>query len=106
MRHRTARLNHQAASLLPNSGVHFLRLPDIRVTYTGQSWKDSVAQLERRIHSRFGERGLTKAVRDLGQLVVLVQTEEALSRLRLRRTILVVTVVSSSGVMPRGGRGA
>ena len=27
----------------------------------------TVAQLERRIHARFGERGLTKAARDLGR---------------------------------------
>jgi len=41
----------------------------------------TVAQLERRIHARVGERGLTKAVRDLGQLVVLVQTEAGESEL-------------------------
>src|SRR4051812_22146823 len=35
----------------------------------------TVAQLERRIDARFGERGLTKAARDLGRLVVLVQSE-------------------------------
>ena len=29
----------------------------------------TVAQLERRIHARFGDRGLTKAARDLGDLV-------------------------------------
>jgi hypothetical protein len=45
----------------------------------------TVAQLERRIYARFGERGLTKASRDLARLVVLVQTEAALSRARLRR---------------------
>lgn len=49
---------------------------------------DTVAQLERRIFARFGERGLTKAVRDLGQLVVLVGTEADQSRDRLRRMTL------------------
>jgi hypothetical protein len=48
----------------------------------------TVEQLERRIHARFGERGLTKAARDLGQLVDRVQTEAAQSRDRLRRTKL------------------
>ena len=48
----------------------------------------TVEQLERRIHARFGERGLTKAARDLGRLVDLVQTEAAQSRDRLRRTKL------------------
>lgn len=45
-------------------------------------------QLERRIYARFGERGLTKAARDLGHLVDLVQSEAAQSRDRLRRTKL------------------
>jgi hypothetical protein len=49
----------------------------------------TVAQLERRILARFGERGLTKAARDLGQLVVLVQSEADESRDRLRRTTLI-----------------
>jgi hypothetical protein len=53
-----------------------------------------VAQLERRIHARFGERGLTKAVRDLGQLVVLVQTEAGESHVRLRRTTLAARTTS------------
>jgi hypothetical protein len=48
----------------------------------------TVAQLERRIVARFGERGLTKAARDLGRLVDLVQTEARESRARLRRTTL------------------
>jgi hypothetical protein len=48
----------------------------------------TVEQLERRIHARFGERGLTKAARDLGDLVVLVQSRAAQSRARLRRTTL------------------
>jgi hypothetical protein len=54
----------------------------------------TVAQLERRIHARFGERGLTKAVRDLGQLVVLVQTEAGESHVRLRRTTLAARTTS------------
>jgi hypothetical protein len=54
----------------------------------------TVAQLERRIHARFGERGLTKAVRDLAQLVVRVQTEAGESHLRLRRTTLAARAVS------------
>jgi hypothetical protein len=48
----------------------------------------TVEQLERRIYARFGERGLTKAARDLGDLVVLVQSRAAQSRARLRRTTL------------------
>ena len=48
----------------------------------------TVEQLERRIYARFGERGLTKAARDLGHLVDLVQSEAAESRDRLRRTKL------------------
>jgi hypothetical protein len=61
----------------------------------------TVAQLERRIEARFGERGLTKAVRDLGQLVILVQEETGQSHLRLRRTTLVtratsITIVSAT----------
>jgi hypothetical protein len=47
-----------------------------------------VAHLERRIFARFGERGLTKAARDLGHLVVLVQSETDQSRDRLRRRTL------------------
>jgi hypothetical protein len=54
----------------------------------------TVAHLERRIHARFGERGLTKAVRDLGQLVVLVQTEAGQSHVRLRRTTLAARAAS------------
>ena len=48
----------------------------------------TVAQLERRIDARFGERGLTKAARDLGDIVVLVESRAAQSRARLRRTTL------------------
>jgi hypothetical protein len=53
-----------------------------------------VEQLERRIHARFGERGLTKAARDLGSLVLLVQSEAAQSRERLRRTTLTARALS------------
>jgi hypothetical protein len=48
----------------------------------------TVAHLERRIFARFGERGLTKAARDLGRLVVLVQSQADQSRDRLRRLTL------------------
>jgi hypothetical protein len=54
----------------------------------------TVAQLERRIFARFGERGLTKAARDLGQLVVLVQSEADQSRDRQRRTTLIARATS------------
>jgi hypothetical protein len=47
-----------------------------------------VAQLERRIYARFGERGLTKAARDLGRLVFQVQEEADQSHTRLRRRTL------------------
>ena len=58
-------------------------------------------QLERRIYARFGERGLTKAARDLGHLVDLVQSEAAQSRDRLRRTKLAaragsITIVAAA----------
>jgi hypothetical protein len=48
----------------------------------------TVAHLERRIFARFGERGLTKAARDLRKLVLLVQSQADESRDRLRRTTL------------------
>jgi hypothetical protein len=54
----------------------------------------TVAQLERRVYARFGERGLTKAVRDLGQLVDRVQAEAGQSHLRLRRTTLAARATS------------
>jgi hypothetical protein len=54
----------------------------------------TVAQLERRIHARFGERGLTKAARDLARLVVQVEGEAALSRARLRRMTLSARMVA------------
>jgi hypothetical protein len=53
----------------------------------------TVAHLERRIFARFGERGLTKVARDLGHLVILVQTQSDQSRDRLRRTTLVARAV-------------
>ena len=49
---------------------------------------NTVAQLERRIYARFGERGLTKASRDLGNLVVLIAREAGQSRARLHRMTL------------------
>lgn len=55
---------------------------------------DTVAQLERRIHARFGERGLTKASRDLAALVDLVRDEAAQSRDRLRRMTISARIVS------------
>jgi hypothetical protein len=63
----------------------------------------TVKQLERRIHARFGERGLTKAARDLGSLVLFVQSEAAQSRERLHRTTLTaralsITIVAGAGV--------
>jgi hypothetical protein len=54
----------------------------------------TVAQLERRIYARFGERGLTKAARDLGHLVDRGQSEADESRERLRRMTLVARVAS------------
>jgi hypothetical protein len=61
----------------------------------------TVAQLERRIQARFGERGLTKAARDLGALVLLVEDEAGESRARLRRMTLTariagVTIVAAT----------
>lgn len=55
---------------------------------------DTVAALERRIEARFGERGLTKAVRDLGSLVILVKAEAGESRNRLRRMTVSARVAS------------
>ncbi|CAN5875297.1 hypothetical protein BH10ACT9_BH10ACT9_51240 [soil metagenome] len=54
----------------------------------------TVAQLERRIFARFGERGLTKASRDLGQLVARVRDEASQSRHRLRRTTVTARIAS------------
>lgn len=48
----------------------------------------TVTQLERRIQARFGERGLTKAARDLGRLVDRVEIEAGQSHQRLRRMTL------------------
>jgi hypothetical protein len=55
---------------------------------------DTVAQLERRIDARFGERGLTKAARDLGDLVALARSEAGESRERLRRTTVTARMTS------------
>ena len=55
---------------------------------------DTVAQLERRIQARFGERGLTKAARDLRRLVILVQDEAGQSRDRLRRMTMSARIAS------------
>lgn len=54
----------------------------------------TVAQLERRIEARFGERGLTKAARDLGHLVVRVRDEAGQSRHRLRRMTVTARATS------------
>jgi hypothetical protein len=54
----------------------------------------TVEQLERRIYARFGERGLTKAARDLGKLVELVRNEAGQSRQRLRRTTVTARFAS------------
>lgn len=56
----------------------------------------TVAHLERRILARFGERGLTKVARDLGHLVVLVQTRADESHDRLRRTTLVARAAGAT----------
>ena len=53
-----------------------------------------MAQLERRIRARFGERGLTKAARDLGKLVVMVSDEAGQSRDRLRRMTIGARIAS------------
>jgi hypothetical protein len=55
---------------------------------------ETVAALERRIRARFGERGLTKAARDLGTLVVTVQAEANEARNRLRRMTISARVAS------------
>jgi hypothetical protein len=55
---------------------------------------DTVAQLERRIHARFGERGLTKAARDLGRVVVKVSEEAGQPRDRLRRMTIAARIAS------------
>ncbi|MFZ0832141.1 MAG: hypothetical protein WAM92_03470 [Mycobacterium sp.] len=54
----------------------------------------TVTQLERRIFARFGERGLTKAARDLGHLVVFVESGAGQSRDRLRRTTIAARAAS------------
>lgn len=54
----------------------------------------TVQQLERRIQARFGERGLTKAARDLGQLVTIVQSTAGQSQIRVRRTTVTTRTFS------------
>jgi len=61
----------------------------------------TVAQLERRIRARFGERGLTKAARDLGKLVVMVSDEAGQSRDRLRRMTIGARIASVTTSGPR-----
>jgi hypothetical protein len=56
----------------------------------------TVAHLERRIFARFGERGLTKAAHDLGNLVVLVQRQAEQSHDRIRRTTLAARATGSA----------
>ncbi|SEH77276.1 hypothetical protein SAMN04489835_3951 [Mycolicibacterium rutilum] len=65
-----------------------------RVRLSGAHVASTVEQLERRIHARFGDRGLTKTARDLGLLVVEVDTEAGQSHLRLRRTTLAARTAS------------
>lgn len=55
---------------------------------------ETVAHLERRIKARFGERGLTKAARDLGQLVDRVCEEADESNARLRRRTRIARTIS------------
>lgn len=64
------------------------------IKLSGDHVAATVEQLRRRIDARFGERGLTKAARDLGHLVVLVQTEAGQSHVRLRRTTLAARTTS------------
>jgi hypothetical protein len=65
-----------------------------QVKLSGEHVSATVEQLQRRIDARFGERGLTKTARDLGYLVVLVQTEATQSHIRLRRTTLAARTAS------------
>jgi hypothetical protein len=65
-----------------------------QVKLSGEHVSATVEQLQRRIDARFGERGLTKTARDLGHLVVLVQTEATQSHIRLRRTTLAARTAS------------
>lgn len=64
------------------------------VRLSGEHVASTVEQLRCRIDARFGERGLTKAARDLGSLVVLVQDEATQSHVRLRRTTLAARTAS------------
>lgn len=65
-----------------------------RVRLSGAHVATTVEQLERRIDARFGERGLTRTARRLGQLVVSIDDEATQSHLRLRRTTLVARTAS------------
>jgi hypothetical protein len=65
-----------------------------KIQLVGDHVGATVERLERRIYARFGQRGLTKAARDLRQLVDLVQAEAGESRARLRRTTLATRATS------------
>jgi hypothetical protein len=65
-----------------------------KVQLVGDHVGVTVERLERRILARFGERGLTKAARDLRRLVDLVQTEARESRTRMRRMTLATRATS------------
>ena len=73
---------------------------------------DTVAHLERRILARFGERGLTKAARDLGQLVDRVRSEAGESntrqrrRTRIARTLSVIVIAATVFALIFGLRSA
>ncbi len=54
----------------------------------------TVDQLERRIRARFGDRGLTRAAKDLRRLVDDVQQGAGQSHIRLRRTTLIARTTS------------
>jgi hypothetical protein len=72
----------------------------------------TVDQLERRIRARFGDRGLTRAAKDLRRLVDEVQTEAGQSHRRFLRTTLasrtvsVVIVVATLAALFFSGRSA
>ncbi|MGE2722189.1 hypothetical protein [Mycolicibacterium celeriflavum] len=65
-----------------------------RVRLDGAHVATTVEQLERRIDARFGQRGLTKTARELGQLVLSVDDKAARSHERLRRTTLAARAAS------------
>lgn len=54
----------------------------------------TVEHLERRIEARFGDRGLTRAARDLADLVRRVESEAGQSHRRLRRTTFTTRAIS------------